>query len=276
MEKKVDKQYLDLFISQYSSRATQKSYYRIVSQMLETIGKPVDTIQKIDITRYRQQWEHLSDNTQALNVSALKSYFQFLKDNDIIETDFSSVLQRPKKIEMKIKDALSKGDALKMIQMTDNTRNKAIIGMYLSTGIRVQELINLKYEDYILNPNEMFILTKGDKYRRIILNNDVQELINDYLKERKTGIDNLFVNNQGHPMRAQDISNMLKRLAKKIGFEGDISNHTLRSTFITDLTMRYGIYVAQQIVGHSNVETTKRYVRGMEEEVADIMKHITL
>lgn len=267
--------YINVFINQYDSENTKKNYQKILCDLFKNLNKPLQEITKLDLKIYVQDFKNLSTNSQALKISAIKSFFKFLYENDVLDKDLGVALKRPR-ISQNPKSALSKEDALKMLAATDNARNKAIIGIYLSTGMRVQELIDLQLQDYLDNPEVLTILTKGNKYRTIVLNPQVRELIDNYLKVRKEGVSNLFVSNYGNKMTAQQISNMLKRLAQKIGFEGNISNHTLRSTFITDIALEHGILIAQQVVGHNSVETTKRYVRGIQDTVNDVMRNITL
>lgn len=267
--------YLRLFLNQYNSECTQINYNRILTDFFNHTNKELTELTKLDVLEYVQQFKTQSTNTQALKISALKSFFKFLYENDILEKDLGVALKRPK-ISQKPKEALSKSEAMDILNTVSNPRSKAIIGVYLSTGIRVAELINLKLEDYINNPDKLTILTKGNKYRTICLNPTVQMLINKYLEVRKEGCDNLFVSNQGTPMRADKISQMLKRAAIKAGCDINISNHTFRSTFVTEVAMEHGILIAQQAVGHSNINTTKRYVRGIEEQVNNVMRNIDL
>ena len=95
-------------------------------------------------------------------------------------------------------------------------------------------------------------------------------------KERKDGCDKLFVSNRSTPMNPQSLNNTLKKLAKRAGIEEHIRNHTLRSTFVTYITKNHGIYMAQVAVGHKNIATTRRYVRGLESEALDMMGGLSL
>lgn len=267
--------YVDTFVNTFSSQCTRKNYTKDILEMLNFVNKSLCEIKRIDLVKWKTSLLKYSTATQSRKISAIKSYFNFLEENELISVNPATKLSRPKVVN-KPKDSITKKEVLKMIEIATNPRDKAIVAMYLSTGIRVQELIDIQLQDYLNDPEHLVIQTKGGKYRTLTLNKDCQNYINQYLVVRKNGVSNLFVNNQHHIMKAQDISNTIKKLAKKIGYEGNISNHTLRSTFITDIALNHGIVVAQAMVNHSNINTTQRYVRGIEKQVQNLMSDITL
>ena len=94
----------------------------------------------------------------------------FLYDNDIINSNPAEKLSAPR-VEHKPKDALSVDDAITLMSY-GNKRERAIIAVFLNTGIRVQELIDMKLEDFLASPSEMTIKTKRGKYRTIYFNDD--------------------------------------------------------------------------------------------------------
>lgn len=267
--------YVETFIQTFPSEHTQKNYKNDITSMLEFVGKPQEEIRRIDLIQWKTTLQRYSTATQARKISAIKSYFDFLEENELVTVNPAAKLSRPR-IQNKPQDFITKKEVLRMIEVSTNPREKAIIALYLSTGMRVQELIDIQLEDYENNPDQLVFKTKGGKYRKATLNKDCQKYINQYLKVRKDGVSNLFVNNQCHEMKPRDISNSIKKLAKRIGYEGKISNHTLRSTFITDIAMNHGIVVAQAMVQHSNINTTQRYVRGIESQAQEIMSTIDL
>lgn len=268
-------EYIETFVNSFKSECTRKNYRKDIEEMLSFTNKSVENIRRIDLVNWKNSLQYLSTASQARKISAVKSYFSFLYENELIEENVANKLSRPK-VESKPKDSIKKEDVLKMIEVATNPRDKAIVALYLSTGMRVQELIDIQLEDYINDSEHLVFKTKGGKYRKVTLNSDCQKYIDDYLRIRKDGVPNLFVSNMHGCMKAQNISNTIKKLAKKIGYEGNISNHSLRATFITDIAVNHGIVMAQRMVNHSNVSTTQRYVRGIEEQAQEIMAQITL
>lgn len=262
--------YLDLFLSEYESINTRRSYNTTISLMLDTIGKDINNISKIDLVEYKNTLKNLGASTQAQKIVCIKSYFKFLFDNDVIDSNPAEKLSAPR-IEHKPKEALSTDEAI-MLMSYGNKRERAIIAVFLNTGIRVQELIDMRLNDFLDNPSEMILRTKRGKYRKIYLNDDTIALINEYLKVRKEGCDNLFVSNHGTPLSENVLNNTWKKLASKSHIDKHVTNHSFRSTYVTTIAREHGILMAQMAVDHANIATTRMYVRGMEDEVKAVVR----
>ena len=159
------KTYIDLFLNEYESDATKRSYNSTLKTMLNFINKDINDICKIDLVEYKNTLKNLAVATQAQRIVCVKSYFKFLYDNDIINSNPAEKLSAPR-VEHKPKDALSVDDAITLMSY-GNKRERAIIAVFLNTGIRVQELIDMKLEDFLASPSEMTIKTKRGKYRTI-------------------------------------------------------------------------------------------------------------
>lgn len=262
--------YLNLFLNEYESEGTKINYKGIINSMLNYIGKDICDIKKIDLIEYKNTFKNLATATQAQKINCIKSYFKFLYDNDILETNVAEKLSTPR-VEHKPKDAISVDDAIAMMGY-GTQRERAVIAVFLNTGIRVQELIDMKLNDFLKCPDEMILRTKRGKYRTIYLNDDTIVLIKEYLKVRKKGCDNLFVSNQGTPLSEDSLNRTWKKLALKAGIEKHVTNHSFRSTYITSIAREHGILMAQMAVNHANIATTRIYVRGMEDEIKNVIK----
>mgnify|MGYP002681161664 CR=1 FL=1 len=176
------------------------------------------------------------------------------------------------KVKNKEKPYIPMEEAVDLIKYGKNARDKAIVAMYLSTGLRVSELIRITLEQY--ENDDIYIETKGGTFRRVYLNQSCREYVDKYLETRKNGAENLFVSNQGTPMRPECINRTLKNIAKRAGITKNISNHSLRYTFVSDVCDNYGIRVAQETIGHKSIKTTERYSKVKEEKIKDVMLSI--
>ena len=264
--------FVNLFINEYNSNGTKEMYASILNKMFENIAKDVNEITKLDLIQYKNTLKNLAEATQAQRIMCIKSFFKFLFENEIIDSNPATTLSAPH-VEHKPKDYLTVDEAIDMMR-EGNAREKAIIALLLNTGIRVAELINIKLDDYQRNPYELMLLTKGNKYRKIYLTEDTVTLINKYLKNRKEGCDNLFVSNRGTPLCDISLNKTWRKLAKKANIEKHVTNHSFRSTFVTTMAREHGIVLAQMAVGHANISTTRIYIRGMEDEVKDAMMNL--
>ena len=134
--------YLDLFLNEYESAGTRKNYGSTITAMLNYIGKDIHNIEKIDLVEYKSTLKNLASATQAQKINCVKSYFRFLYDNDILDSNVAEKLSAPR-VENKPKDALTVDEAISLMGY-GNKRERAIIAVFLNTGVRVQELIDMK------------------------------------------------------------------------------------------------------------------------------------
>lgn len=257
------------FLNGLKNEHTKVAYENDLKQFFDFTGKDETEITYADIYDYKVSMSEYSSATIARKLTAIKSYFNFLSDMEFISTNPSAKIKIPK-VKNHEKEYIPMDEAKKLLDVAKSLRDKAIIALYLSTGMRVNELVNLTVEQY--EKDEIVFVAKGDKERKVYLNDKCRGYIDEYLKVRKdSGIDNLFVSNYGTPMRHDLIAKMLKKNAKKAGISEDITNHSLRHSFISAVTLTSGVAVAREVVGHVNLSTTQRYVHNTEETIKNAM-----
>lgn len=257
------------FLNGLKNEHTKVAYENDLKQFFDFTGKDETEITYADIYDYKVSMSEYSSATTARKLTAIKSYFNFLSDMEFISTNPSAKIKIPK-VKNHEKEYIPMDEAKKLLDVAKSLRDKAIIALYLSTGMRVNELVNLTVEQY--EKDEIVFVAKGDKERKVYLNDKCRGYIDEYLKVRKdSGIDNLFVSNYGTPMRHDLIAKMLKKNAKKAGISEDITNHSLRHSFISAVTLTSGVAVAREVVGHVNLSTTQRYVHNTEETIKNAM-----
>lgn len=257
------------FLNGLKSEHTKVAYENDLKQFFDFTGKDETEITYADIYDYKVSMSEYSSATTARKLTAIKSYFNFLSDMEFISTNPSAKIKIPK-VKNHEKEYIPMDEAKKLLDVAKSPRDKAIIALYLSTGMRVNELVNLTVEQY--EKDEIVFIAKGNKERKVYLNDKCRGYIDEYLKVRKdSGIDSLFVSNYGTPMRHDLIAKMLKKNAKKAGLSEDITNHSLRHSFISAVTLTNGVAVAREVVGHVNLSTTQRYVHNTEETIKNAM-----
>lgn len=265
---------LDMFLNTLKSEHTKIAYKRVINNALNYIKKGVRDINAADLIEWSNSLSAYSSATQNQYINAIKSFFEFLVDIDYIDKNPARKLKL-KKVVNKPKDVVNDEEVKCMLKMASNKRDKAIISVLFSTGMRVNELINLKLDD--LTNESIYILAKGGVYREVFINEDCMNNISAYLDDRKySEYDNLFISNQGTPMKEANINSMLKKIAKRCGIDKNITPHSLRHTFVTDIAAKYGVEVARDAVGHANLSTTNRYIHTNRKQIKDAMMAISL
>lgn len=266
--------YINFLKGDKKSLNTITAYHQDLCQFLSIVDKEECDITYADLLMYKSAISNMSSATVNRKIVAVKNYLQFLVDIDILNSNVGTKLKNVK-IENKVKTYIPMDEAVKLIDYGKNPRDRAILALYLSTGLRVSEVINMKISDY--NSDKIILKTKGDKDRVLFLNEQCRTYIDKYLQCRKNvDIDNLFVSNQGTPMNAIALNRTIKNIAKKSGFVGSVSNHSFRHTFVSKICDEYGVTTACEIVNHSNINTTMRYCHSTEQTIKNVMEQVRL
>lgn len=198
---------------------------------------------------------------------ALKVFFRFLKREGQIKTNPISHLPAPKLWQL-IPEVLNRDEMETLLQAPDpateeGARNRAIMELLYSCGLRVSELCHLKLSD--VSDEFVRVLGKGNKERVVPIGRKAIEAIDTYLSTFRDRFatdreEALFVNQKGKPLSRISVWRMVKEYAKGVGIVKNISPHTFRHTFATDL-LDHGadLRVIQEMLGHESIASTDRY-----------------
>ena len=263
---------LELFLSQIDNKNTKRSYNTDLKQMFYYIKKPSEQLTRIDLLNYQINFlkkQNYSSATIDRKIRSINSFVAFLNDNQI-NTNVCAL--KSVKVKNKEKEVLGFDNSKKLIQIATNPRDKAILAVFLSTGLRANEVINLKLQDF-LSGQDIIIYGKGDKKNIIRFSPQTRKYIEEYLKVRLNSkkYDNLFISNQGTPMNASVMNKTWKKLCERLGTDKQITNHSFRHDVITKVADEYGVHMAQQVANHSSIKTTMLYVDKNREQTLNIM-----
>lgn len=270
--------------SKSSSPLTIANYTKYINMALDYIGKPESEITYMDLVNWKNTFTNLKPNSQNIRISAIKNYFAFLKKFKVIEENPADGLEKQKirDCDVKQKPYIEAHYLRDMVNHARTIRDKAIILLFATTGLRVSELTNLTVEQYMnldgLDGRELAIVGKGKKVRRVYINDEVKEMIDNYLNTRpKSNYNNLFLSYYGGPIHSNNLSQTLKNVAKKAGYPmwKDICNHALRSAFATTKAEQgTPLTTIQASMGHSKLETTLIYIKRNQNAINSAMKNM--
>lgn len=209
--------------------------------------------------------------TQARAIAGIKSFFGYLLGEELIAEDPSSLLESPKIIR-KLPDTLSVTEIDLLIAAVDASkpegmRNKAIIELLYSCGLRVSELTELKISNIFDDSEFIKIVGKGNKERIVPIGASALKLVNIYVNEvrlhqkiKKGQEDFIFLNRFGAKLSRISIFNLVKSLAITAQIKKSISPHTLRHSFATHLIEGGAdLRAVQDMLGHASITTTEIY-----------------
>jgi integrase/recombinase XerD len=213
----------------------------------------------------------LSARSQARIISGWKQFFDFLLLEEVRKDDPSESLELPK-IGRKLPEVLTieEIDALiAAIDLSSNEgqRNKAIIETLYSCGLRVSELVNLRFEDCFFDEGFIRVIGKGNKERLVPVSPSVIEEVTIYAKNdrenapiKKGNEAIVFLNRRGAQLTRVMIFTIVRRLADLAGIKKTISPHTFRHSFATHLIEGgANLRAVQDMLGHESITTTEIY-----------------
>lgn len=227
---------------------------------------------------------NLKTKTIARKISAIKMFHKFLFLNNYIKENVSSFIEQPKlEKELPIVYSVEEIDKLLATFNEDDIlefRNKTMLELMYSTGLRVSELVNLNIEDVHLSMGFVKCLGKGNKERIIPIGEVASKMLEKYLTEVRdklnTNYDNkiLFLNKNGTRISRQYFWKILKEKAQKIGLSSKISPHKIRHSYATHLLEnKADIRYIQELLGHSNIATTQIYTHIDSKKLNDIINN---
>lgn len=233
---------------------------------------------------YSKDKKSVASSTQNRRKSSLQAYFKYLAEYDYIKNNISLRLQAPK-IEKRLPVYMTLNESKQLLNtIDDNIRDKTIITLFLNCGLRLSELISINTSDISFETKTMKIVGKGDKQRTIYLNDACIRILQEYLQERKEfqkQIKNkesknaLFLNRYGGRISKVGVERIVKKYIEQLGLDKHITPHKLRHTFAT-IMFKYGnvdIRKLQEILGHSNVNTTTIYTHVDDEQLHDAVQN---
>jgi integrase/recombinase XerD len=215
-----------------------------------------------------------TNNTIIRKLASIRTFFKYLLGEGIIKEDLVSFLDTPKK-ERKIPRVLFEDQIRKLLeqpllQEERYARERSILELLYSCGLRVSEIVNLTINDINLDEGFVRVKGKGNKERIVPLGSKAISAIREYLKQRgHIKEKRLFLNNRNKGLTRQSIWLIVKQFASNVGL--DISPHTLRHSFATHLLDNGAdLRVVQELLGHSSISTTQIYThvsnRRLKEE----------
>lgn len=243
----------------------------LLNHLAEQQLTPLDV--KLDDLEHFAAWLHergIGAKSQARILSGVRSFYHFLVIDGYLDIDPTELLESPH-LPQHIPEYLSEEEVDRLEGAIDLTspeghRNRAIVEVFFSCGLRVSELVNLRLSDLFLNDRFLRVVGKGNKERLVPISDRAVSELGFWFDDRRQMTikpgeeDYVFLNRRGHHLTRTMILIMVKRLGEAAGIRKTISPHTLRHSFATAL-LRGGadLRVIQILLGHADIGTTEIY-----------------
>lgn len=215
-----------------------------------------------------------SSRTISRKLSAIRSFYKYEVNKGVIRDNPCLLISNPK-VEKKLPNYLSYNEIETMLEVPDTFKNnslrdKLIIEILYSTGIRVSELVNIKVKDIDFYNNQILILGKGNKERYVIFGNTLKDMLKEYISI-KSDSEYLITNKYNKKMSTRSIEEIVKKIVKIDGIKNKVTPHTIRHTFATHmLNEGADLRVVQELLGHENLKTTEVYTHVSNERLRSV------
>lgn len=267
-----------------------EAYLDDLSKLLHYFEAENLKVQDISLENLQQFVTQLYDlginaRSVARILSGVRSFFNFLILDGYIQNDPTELLETPK-IGLKLPVVLSLEEIENILSIIDlstkeGQRNRAIIEVLYSCGLRISELTNLKFSDLFLDDGFIRVEGKGSKQRLVPISHTAIKEIGNYLLDRKHidvkkgSEDMVFLSKRGTPISRIMVFHFIKQYADQAGIKKNISPHTFRHSFATHLLEGgANIRAIQQMLGHEKITTTEIYTHMDREYLRqEIIEH---
>lgn len=278
-------EFLESLKADGKSKCTIQAYGIDLKQFSEIVCKEVQEIKFSDLRMWVNQLskDGLSATSRARKISCVKSFFKFLYKMEYIEKNPAEMLEIPK-IEKKHPKVISESEAYEILFQARNSsvketvymRDLAIVATMLYTGVRREELTNIKLSDVDLQNRKILIHGKGNKQRHVFCNDELTAILSEYINGHRKLLkfheqsQYLFLSSQSDRISVRSVNDVVDKMMERAGCkEKGMSCHQLRKRMATSVFENTGnIVFVQKILGHSNPTVTQRYVSCDEKEIA--------
>ena len=262
-----------------------EAYERDLTDFLEYLDSRGICLTQADSVNISEYVIHLSrdkdfsDRSLARSISSLRGFLKFLLEDDYIIPEMLEILE-PVKLKKSLPVFLTYDELQKLFSVIDTStasgfRDRTMLEMFYSSGLRVSELVDLRIGN-VFRPQQLLrVFGKGSKERIVPYSDDAARYLHEYLDRMRHTLmkkgdfnDYVFINNRGSKLTRQGIWKKLKEFAALAGITKDISPHKLRHTFATHLLEGGAdLRSVQMLLGHSSINTTEIYTHVEQEAI---------
>ena len=272
------------------SNHTMDAYKRDINQYLMYLGDlDIKNLSDVKSTHIRDYIRVLSDGGMAPAsisriISSIRTYYRFLSNENILDENPVLLINNPK-LPKKLPDVLSEKEISLIINAIRESsqfyqRDKAIIELLYSCGIRVTELCNLEMSNLFIDQDLIRVMGKGNKERLLPLGVRSKKYLDDYIKHsrnshiKKSGSSFVFVSRNGNQLTRAMINIILNKWTQVSGLKKSVSPHKLRHSFATHLLEGGAdLRFVQALLGHSDISTTQIYTHIDKHYLKEVYKN---
>jgi len=262
-----------------------EAYERDLTDFLEYLDSrgicltQADSVNVSEYVIHLSRDKNFSDRSLARAISSIRGFFKFLLEDDYIIPEMLEILE-PVKLKKALPVFLTYEELQRLFSVVDTStasgfRDRTILELFYSSGLRVSELIDLKLGNIFRKKQLLLVFGKGSKERVVPYSDDAAVYLHEYIDRMRHQLmkkgdfnEYVFLNNRGGQLTRQGVWKKLKEFASLAGITKDISPHKLRHTFATHLLEGGAdLRSVQMLLGHSSINTTEIYTHVEQEAI---------
>lgn len=265
-----------LLVEKGLSKNTIENCMRDIDQLLVYVQQTfqiddINSIQKDHVYTYLKDIrKKLSDHSVQRHMVSLRQFYIFLVKENYVSINIMSSFESSKsgKYLPSVLTIDEVNQLIESIEVTDaiSSRNRCMIELLYSSGLRVSELCNLTLQSINIHKKFVKCIGKGNKERIVPMNQTVCNYLTDYIENyrdelnKKNNSNYLFIDRKGNPIKRDNFYHILQKIVKNAGIHKHVTPHTLRHTFATHLLENNAdLRAIQEMLGHSDISTTTIY-----------------
>ena len=263
----VEKYLRHLMVVRNCSGHTLSAYKREIGRFVDFLAKPLVHGTPQDVTAFISKLRHrdLSSKSIQRNLSAIRSFYSYLVDQEIVTTNPATIARSPK-VKRRLPKVLDTDQAARLLdfqpQNTKEKSDKAIIELLYGSGLRLMEVVGLSIGDLDLAAGFVTVLGKGNKVRQVPLGRLCIRALEEWLAAHPSVSNDapLFPSKNGTPISPRTIQKRLKDIAVVQLGDNSLHPHMLRHSYATHMLESSGdLRGIQELLGHNDISTTQIY-----------------
>ena len=278
MRRFIDKFSNYLEVEKNYSEHTLRNYRSDLEGLASFLGdKELKAITHLDLRRYLAELKTRGNakRTVVRKLGAIRSFFRFLSREKYIHNNPADSVFTPK-MDKKLPEFLDAESTIKLVtspagNTSSSLRDRAMLEVLYSTGMRVSELVGMNTDDVDIISGTVKVRGKGKRERMALLGKEAQKALRNYLDKRKGEEKAVFLNKRGRRLTDRSVRRILDKYVKQCSIEQNISPHSIRHSFATHLLNNGAdLRSVQELLGHKNLSTTQIYTHLGSQRIKEI------
>lgn len=257
-----DRHFIATWLARHNSAHTRRGYERRARHFMAFVDKPLAEVRVGDVQAYLASLIDLASTTRATAAATIKSLFSFAQDLGYVRFNVGKPIKAPPIKNKLAERIMGEADAMRMIALEPDVRNRALLTTLYAGGLRISELCGLAWRDMTARDGagQATVFGKGGKTRVILLSAATWKVLHSMRAE--AGADEpVFRSRKGGALDPSQVHRVVKAAAARAGLPADISAHWLRHAHASHSLERGApIHLVQATLGHASVATTGRYL----------------